>query len=121
MTRRVAPLAGATDAPRAVARIALPRSNADEPRRAAPATAKVDVTADMSCERVGRVRWRFAFGGGTTEVVARCVVTCVVSRRSACHQVSSYSSMTAKQKQMVHCAVDSSAESRFASFSEIRD
>ena len=69
--------------PRAVARIALPRSSADEPRRAAPATAKVDVTADMSCERVGRVRWRFAFGCGTTEVVARCVVTRVVNREAA--------------------------------------
>jgi hypothetical protein len=82
LTRRVAPLAGATDAPRALVRIALPRSAADEPRRAAPATAKVDVTADMSCERVGRV-WRCAFGGGTTKVVARCVVTRDVRVRRA--------------------------------------
>ena len=91
MTRRVAPLAGATDAPRAVERIAFPRSAADEPRRAAPATAKVDDTADMWCKRVGRVRWRCAFGGGTAEVFARCVVMPVFGRRSARNQVSSYS------------------------------
>ena len=84
LTRRVAPLAGATDAPRAVERIAFPRSVADEPRRAAPATAKVDVTADMSYERNGRVRLRCAFGGWNAGVLALCVVARVRPKKRVC-------------------------------------
>ena len=115
-------LAGATDAPRAVARIALPRSSADEPVRGAVRlrrwTSQRTCRANGSVACVGDSRR----GGGTTEVRdarARCDARGQPEKRRVIRFRHTPSSMTAKQKQMVHYAVDSMLSHDSALFSEI--